>query len=179
MNKNSRMYIWIIMQISNHYFFFIKINMCIISTISKKIWPVVVEVFITVDWLLPRCISVHFRVNLFYISWSVSSIEWNIVNFIMLICNDGTIDIYHHLSTSIHFYFYVMMKSWNGKIFRVTGHSCGEFSGHRWFPYTKTSDAELWCFFELRLNKRLSKQWQGCWFVTPSCSLWRHFDGID
>ena len=23
---------------------------------------------------------------------------------------------------------------------------CGEFTGHRWIPRTKTSDAELWCF---------------------------------
>ena len=29
----------------------------------------------------------------------------------------------------------------------------------RWLPHTKASDAELWCFFDLRLNKRLSKQW--------------------
>ena len=32
------------------------------------------------------------------------------------------------------------------KIFRVTGHLCGEFTGHRWIPRTKASDAELWCF---------------------------------
>ena len=30
--------------------------------------------------------------------------------------------------------------------FRVTGPLCGEFTGHRWFPLTKASDAELWCF---------------------------------
>ena len=29
-------------------------------------------------------------------------------------------------------------------------------------------------FFYLRLNKRLSKQWWGWWFETPSRSLWRH-----
>ena len=23
---------------------------------------------------------------------------------------------------------------------------CGEFTGHRWIPHTKSSDAELWCF---------------------------------
>ena len=39
-----------------------------------------------------------------------------------------------------------MMTSWNGNIFRVTGHLCGEFTGHRWIPHTKASDAELWCF---------------------------------
>ena len=29
-------------------------------------------------------------------------------------------------------------------------------------------------FFDLRLNKRLSKQSCGWWFATPSRSLWRH-----
>ena len=32
------------------------------------------------------------------------------------------------------------------KIFRVTGHFCGEFTGPRWIPCTKANDAELWCF---------------------------------
>ena len=27
------------------------------------------------------------------------------------------------------------------KIFRVTGHLCGEFTGHWWIPLTKASDA--------------------------------------
>ena len=38
-----------------------------------------------------------------------------------------------------------MMTSSNGSIFRVTGHVCGEFTGPRWIPHTKASDAELWC----------------------------------
>ena len=41
---------------------------------------------------------------------------------------------------------YYMMTSSNGNIFRITGHLCGEFIGHRWLPRTKASDAELWCF---------------------------------
>ena len=40
-----------------------------------------------------------------------------------------------------------MMTSSNGNIFRVTDHLCGEFTGDRWIPHTKASDAELWCFF--------------------------------
>ena len=40
----------------------------------------------------------------------------------------------------------IMMTSSNGNIFRVTGPLCGEFTGHRWIPLTKASDAELWCF---------------------------------
>ena len=40
----------------------------------------------------------------------------------------------------------IMITSSNGNIFRVTGHLCGEFTGPRWIPRTKASDAELWCF---------------------------------
>ena len=65
-----------------------------------------------------------------------------------------------------------MMTSSNGNIFRVTGHLCGEFTGLWWIPRTKASDAELWCFFDLRLNKRLSKQSWGWWFETLSHPLW-------
>ena len=38
-----------------------------------------------------------------------------------------------------------MMTSSNGNIFRITGLLCGEFTGHRWIPCTKASDAALWC----------------------------------
>ena len=41
---------------------------------------------------------------------------------------------------------HVMMASSNGILFRVTGHWCGEFTGPRWIPHPKASDAELWCF---------------------------------
>ena len=44
---------------------------------------------------------------------------------------------------------------------------------HRWpaqRPVTRSFDV----FFDLRLNKRLSKQSWGWWFETPSCPLWRH-----
>ena len=40
----------------------------------------------------------------------------------------------------------LMMTSSNENIFRVTGHLCREFTGHRWIPCTKASNAELWCF---------------------------------
>ena len=44
----------------------------------------------------------------------------------------------------------------------------GEFPTQR--PVTRSFDV----FFDLRPNKRLSKQWRGWWFETQSCSLWRH-----
>ena len=67
-----------------------------------------------------------------------------------------------------------MMTSPNGNLFRVTGSLYGEFTGHRWNPLTEASEAELWCFFYLRLNKRLSKLLICRWYETPSRSLWRH-----
>ena len=50
-----------------------------------------------------------------------------------------------------------MMTSSNGNIFRVTGPLCGEITGHLGIPLTKDSDAEFWCFFDLRPSKPLSK----------------------
>ena len=47
----------------------------------------------------------------------------------------------------------------------------GEFASQR--PVTQSFDV----FFDLRLNKRLSKQSWGWWFETPSRSLWRHCNG--
>ena len=64
----------------------------------------------------------------------------------------------------------VMMTSSNGNIFRVTGRLCDEFAGHRWIPRTQRPMTQS---FDLRLNKRLSKQSRGWWFETPSCPLWR------
>ena len=74
-----------------------------------------------------------------------------------------------------------MMTSSNGNMFRVTGFCAGnspvtagnspvtgEFPSHR--PVTRSFDV----FFDLRLNKRLSKQSRRRWFETPSRSLWHH-----
>ena len=48
-------------------------------------------------------------------------------------------------NSTLHQNIYVITSS-KGNIFRVTGPLCGEFTGHRWIPHTKASDAELWCF---------------------------------
>ena len=47
-------------------------------------------------------------------------------------------------------------------------------TGQRWIPLTKAGDAGFDVFFDLRLNKRLSKQSWDWWFETPSRPLWRH-----
>ena len=62
------------------------------------------------------------------------------------------------------------------KHFPIIGPLCGEFLGHRWIPFTKASDSELWCFLWSALNERLNKQSRRWWCVTPSRSLWRHYD---
>ena len=65
-----------------------------------------------------------------------------------------------------------MMTSSNGNIFRVTGPLnspvTGEFPSQR--PMTRSFDV----LFDLRLNKRLTKQSWGWWCETPSRSLWRY-----
>ena len=67
-----------------------------------------------------------------------------------------------------------MMTSSNGNISALlalcAGNSpvTGEFPPQR--PVTRSFDV----FFELPLNKRLSKQCWGWWFETSLCSLWRH-----
>ena len=71
-----------------------------------------------------------------------------------------------------------MMTSSNGNIFRVTGHLCGEFTGPRWIPAPRPVTLSFDVFFDLRPNKRLSKQWWGWWFETPSSPLWRHCNEI-
>ena len=71
-----------------------------------------------------------------------------------------------------------MKTSSNGNIFRVTGHLCGELTGHRLIPHTQRSVTRSFdVCFELRLNKQLSKQSWGWWFETTSRSLWRHCNG--
>ena len=48
----------------------------------------------------------------------------------------------------------------------------GEFPSQR--PVTRSFDV----FFDLHLDKRLSKQSWGWWFETPSCPLWRHCNDL-
>ena len=71
-----------------------------------------------------------------------------------------------------------MMTSSNGNIFRVTGPLCGEFTGPGEFPTQRPVTRSFDVFFDLRPNKRLSKQWRGWWFETLSRPFWRHRNGF-
>ena len=70
------------------------------------------------------------------------------------------------------------MTSSNGNIFRVTGHLCGEFTGPGEFPTQRPVTRSFDVYFDLRPNKRLSKQSLGWWFETLSPPLWRHRNDI-
>ena len=89
---------------------------------------------------------------------------------------------WRHHDTSRHVRLWIqfapnMMTSSNGNIFRVTGPLCGEFTGPGEFPAQRPVTRSFDVFFDLCLNKRLSKQPWGWWFETPAWSLWRHRNG--
>ena len=70
----------------------------------------------------------------------------------------------------------IMMTSSNGSVLLALceGNSpvIGEFPSQR--PVTRSADV----FFDLCVNKRLSKHSRRWWFETPSHSLWRHCNVI-
>ena len=72
-------------------------------------------------------------------------------------------------------HFYLMMTSSNRQIFRVTGHLCGNSPAPGEFPAQRPVTQSFVVFFDLHLNKLLSKQWWGWWFETPS-RPWRHYN---
>ena len=67
---------------------------------------------------------------------------------------------------------HLMMMSSNGNIFRFTGPLWGESTVHQWIMWSFD------VFFDLHLNKWLSKQ-SGCWwFEMPWHSLGRHWNVV-
>ena len=71
-----------------------------------------------------------------------------------------------------------MMTSSNGNIFRVTGLLCGNSPVTAEVPSQRPVTRSFEFFFDLRQNKRLSKQLRLRWFESPLRSLWRHFNGL-
>ena len=71
-----------------------------------------------------------------------------------------------------------MMTSSNGKIFHVTGPLRGNSLVIGDFPSQRPVTGSFDVFFDLGLNKRLSKQSRRWGFGTPSRSLWRHCNGF-
>ena len=72
-----------------------------------------------------------------------------------------------------------MMTSSNGNILdRVTGPLWIEPSVTGGSPSQRPVTRSFDVFFNLRLNKGLSKHSRCRWFETPSCSSWRHCSGV-
>ena len=67
-----------------------------------------------------------------------------------------------------------MITSSNGSIFRVTGLCAGNSPVTGEFPALRPVTRSFDVLFDMRLDKRLSKQSCGWWFKTSSHSLWRH-----
>ena len=77
-----------------------------------------------------------------------------------------------------------MMTSSNGNIFRVSGPLRGEFTGHRWIPPTKASDAELWCFLWFTFEEMVEQTNQAPVILDAialimTSLLWQTFLGSD
>ena len=73
-----------------------------------------------------------------------NAVNWHINTFFPKILAQDTPCLVRVHGFIIYCVLLCMMTSSNGNIFRVTGHLCGEFTGHRWNPRIKASDAEFW-----------------------------------
>ena len=107
--------------------------------------------------------------------------EWYILRLNNL-CPIGSVDtgqtsaicnVWWRLGTEMcffHAWWRHQMETFSASLAICAGNSpvTGEFPAQR--PVTRCFGV----FFDLRLNKWLSKQWWGRWFETPSCPLWRH-----
>ena len=67
---------------------------------------------------------------------------------------------------------FMTLSNWN--TFSVTGPLWGESTCHRWIPSPRPVTRCFGVFFDLRLNKRLSKQSRRRWFETHHA----HYDVI-
>ena len=136
--------------------------------LSKLFWYHVSGWIRTIMWLLSRTFILVFCALSASVMFSFMDTSW------LSTCQISSLPYIQ----AYFVLFYNMMTSSNGNIFRVTGHLCGEFTGPGEFsaqrPVTRTFDV----FFDLRLNKPLSKHCRGCWFETLSRPLWRHCNEI-
>ena len=115
--------------------------------------------------------------------WLWKILKWSPCQLPIILCpNTSHKDPIHWFTLQAHLprtrYDAVMMTSSNGNIFRVTGHLCGEFTGHGEFPAQRPVMRGFDDLFDLRANIRLSKQSWGWWFETPWRSLCRQCNDI-
>ena len=82
---------------------------------------------------MPKCFNVHW----FVLSWATMGASFKFRMRVGWVCGGPGKKCWSGWRTGI------MMTSSNGNMFRVTGHLCGKFTGPRWIPRTKASDADL------------------------------------
>ena len=105
---------------------------------ARVVWPPFADYIL--KWILLHknvCIFIHTYLHF---------VPNGPINNLSALVQIMTLFIAMNMGHSVSMIYHFMMTSSNGNIFRVTGHLCGEFTGPRWIPRTKASDAELWCF---------------------------------
>ena len=86
--------------------------------------------------------------------------------------------IIEHTESSIRQFIINMVTSSNGNIFALLAISAGNSPDAGAFPAQRQVTRNFDIFFDLCLNKRLSKQSWGWWFGAPSRPLCRHCDAM-
>ena len=94
--------------------------------------------------------------------------QWNVIGV------GDQVQFSHEAMTGLWSISHIIMTSSNGNIFRVTALCAGNLPVTGEFPSQSLVTRSFDVFYDLCLNKRLSKQSWGWWFETPLCSLWRH-----
>ena len=98
---------------------------------------------------------------------------WRVFKFVVIMLNNTLILKSIHISIAAVTWWCHQMEIFFALLAFCVGNSPvpGEFPTQR--PVTRSFAV----FFDLCLNKWLSKQWWGWWFEMPSRSLWRHCNG--
>ena len=69
---------------------------------------------------------------------------------------------------------YGITRQWDNSFSALLAICAGNSPDPFGFPTQRPVTRSFDVFFDLCLNKRLSKQWWGWWFEMPPCPLWRH-----
>ena len=120
---------------------------------------------------------IRFIVTKVYVCLNDSRFDYHMVNFMVITYYKFTTPVFEtimRIDFSVIAWWRHQMETFSAVLALSARNSpvTGELPAQR--PVTRSFDV----FFHLCLNKRLSKQSRGWWFETPSCSLWRHCNGM-
>ena len=101
------------------------------------------------------------------------TLNW-LTYFVLLFPIDAILTLSNHTCYHLSSWWRHQMETFSALLAIYAGNSpvTGEF------PAQKTVARNFDVFFDVCLNKRLSKQWCGWWFETPWRPLWRHCNMI-